>query len=168
MRHIVNAVITGTVVLLMTSAVLAGTTRPKNAHLYIISPQDGEAVSGAVTVRFGLRGMGIAPATVRKPRTGHHHLLIDVTKPIDFSKPVAMDDAHQHFGGGQTETTLTLPPGNHRLQLLFADHKHIPHEPPLFSEAITITVVNPPKAKVRSDAMAQKREQQQENGNGGK
>ena len=116
----------------------AQTPAPEGAKVYFIAPQDGAEVSGPVTVRFGLSGMGVAPAGIEKPNTGHHHLLIDVDK-VDLSSPLPADDNHKHFGGGQTETTITLKPGKHTLQLLLADHNHVPHKPPVMSEKITIT-----------------------------
>ena len=112
---------------------------PKDVELYIISPADGETVTGPVTVRFGLRGMGVAPAGVAMENTGHHHLLIDAAPPA-FNMPVPADAKHVHFGKGQTETQVTLAPGKHTLQLLLADHLHIPHDPPVLSKAITISV----------------------------
>ncbi len=109
------------------------------AVVYIISPAAGDTVTSPVTVRFGLRGMGIAPAGVEKPGTGHHHLLID-TDPPDMSLPIPADDHHKHYGGGQTETTLELEPGQHSLQLLLGDAIHLPHDPPVISEKIEILV----------------------------
>ena len=112
---------------------------PKDAELYFISPQDGATVKSPVTVRFGLRGMGIAPAGVAIENTGHHHLLIDAELPPG-NLPVPADANHVHFGKGQTEAAVTLAPGRHRLQLLLGDHLHIPHDPPVASNPITITV----------------------------
>ncbi|HEU0225528.1 MAG TPA: DUF4399 domain-containing protein [Steroidobacteraceae bacterium] len=112
---------------------------PPDTRLYIISPADGATVTGPVTVRFGLRGMGVAPAGIAIDGTGHHHLLIDVDVPA-LDQPIPADANHLHFGKGQTETVLTLAPGRHRLQLLLGDHLHRPHDPPVVSEAITITV----------------------------
>lgn len=116
--------------------------RPEKAKLYIISPKDGKTVKPKFTVKFGLKGMGVAPAGIYlgpdKP-TGHHHLVIDSELP-DLTLPFPMDDKHLHFGGGQTEVTLELPPGEHTLQLVLGDHAHIPHDPPLTSEKITVTV----------------------------
>jgi len=109
------------------------------ARLYIISPADGATVTSPVTVRFGLRGMGVAPAGTDRPMTGHHHLLIDTGLP-PLDAPVPADDHHVHFGGGQTETTIELDAGTHTLQLLLADHLHRPHDPPVVSERVTITV----------------------------
>jgi hypothetical protein len=113
---------------------------PEGTSVYIISPEDGATVTSPFTVRFGLKGMGIAPAGVDHPNTGHHHLLVDVTELPDLSMPLPATDNVRHFGGGQTEVELTLPPGSHTLQLLFADYLHIPHENPVMSEPITITV----------------------------
>lgn len=121
------------------SQALAQTAAPDGAKVYFIAPTDGAEVSNPVQVRFGLSGMGVAPAGVEKAKTGHHHLLID-TKLEDYSAPVPADDNHKHFGGGQTETTVELSPGQHTLQLILADHNHIPHQPPVESEVITITV----------------------------
>ena len=120
-------------------AALPRTPRPADAVLYVISPADGSTVSSPVTVRFGLKGMGIAPAGVDVPNTGHHHLVVDAPTP-PLHLPLPADAQHIHFGGGQTETTLALPPGTHTLQLILADEVHIPHDPPLVSERITITV----------------------------
>jgi hypothetical protein len=115
------------------------TTRPPDAKLYIISPQDGETVTSPVTVRFGLVGMGVAPAGVASPNTGHHHLIIDApTPPADA--PIPKDDTHLHFGGGQTETTVKLAPGKHTLSLVLGDKDHMIFQPPLVSETVTITV----------------------------
>jgi len=121
------------------ASALPRTPRPADAELYIISPRDGEVVTSPVTVRFGLKGMGVAPAGVDKPDTGHHHLIVDApTPPLDL--PLPKDAQHIHFGGGETETTLALAPGRHELQLVLADRNHVPHDPPLVSERITITV----------------------------
>ena len=124
---------------IMTGSGIAQTAAPEGAKVYFIEPADGAVVSGPVTVRFGLSGMGVAPAGVEKAKTGHHHLLID-TKLEDYTAPVPADDNHKHFGGGQTETTIELAPGKHTLQLLLGDHNHIPHVSPVESEVITITV----------------------------
>lgn len=109
------------------------------AELYFIKPADGETVSGPVKVVFGLRGMGVAPAGVQLANTGHHHLIINAPTP-PAGKPVPADANHLHFGGGQTETVIELEPGTHTLQLVLGDHLHVPHDPPVVSERITITV----------------------------
>lgn len=113
---------------------------PDGAEVYIISPKDGETVSSPVTVRFGLRGMGVTPAGSDLPATGHHHLLIDTDGLPPLDQPVPADEHHVHFGKGQTETTIELAPGEHTLQLLLADFRHIPHDPPVSSAVIHITV----------------------------
>ena len=112
---------------------------PAEVELYFISPADGATPASPVTVRFGLKGMGIAPAGIAMPNTGHHHLLIDTGLP-PLDRPVPADAQHMHFGKGQTEAAVTLAPGAHRLQLLLGDHLHVPHEPPVASTMITITV----------------------------
>src|ERR1700751_3647195 len=120
------------------------TPSPAGAEVYIISPKDGATVSNPVHVQFGLKGMGIAPAGMKYDNTGHHHLLIDTDPPADQSAPLPATDKIVHFGKGQTETTVTLSPGKHALQLLLADSNHIPHSPPLLSKKITITVKGAP------------------------
>ena len=115
------------------------TMAPDGANVYIISPSHGETVSSPVKVVFGLSGMGIAPAGVKKDKTGHHHLLIDTAVP-DLNLSIPADDNHKHFGGGQTEVVIELSPGKHTIQLLLADFAHIPHNPPVMSQPITITV----------------------------
>jgi hypothetical protein len=112
---------------------------PEDVELYIISPKDGETVASPLTVRFGLRGMGVAPAGIAMENTGHHHLLVDTDLP-PLDRPIPADAKHLHFGKGQTEASVTLAPGRHRLQLLLADHLHIPHDPPVVSRPVTITV----------------------------
>jgi len=113
---------------------------PSGAEVYIVSPKDGAKITGPVTVVFGLKGMGIAPAGIKFDNTGHHHLLIDTDAPTDLSLPLPADERNVHFGKGQTETTLTLPPGKHTLQLVLADFLHTPHVPAVISKKITIVV----------------------------
>ncbi len=114
------------------------TASPPGAKLYFITPEDGASVSSPVTVRFGLSGMGVAPAGVDHPSTGHHHLIIDAPPP-PADRPVPADANHVHFGKGQTEVTIELSPGRHTLQLVLGDKLHVPHDPPVMSERITIT-----------------------------
>ena len=129
---------------LLTSAVAADKLEkrksPKGAKAYIISPKDGKTVGKKFTVRFGLKGMGVAPAGIDKENTGHHHLLIDTEKLPNLEIPLAATEKIRHFGGGQTEVTLELPPGKHTLQLVLGDWIHLAHDPPVISKKITITV----------------------------
>ena len=119
----------------------AQTPSPAGAKVYIINLKDGAEVTSPFLVQFGLSGMGVAPAGVEKPNTGHHHLLIDTKLTAEQMKePIPADDTHKHFGGGQTEAMVTVPKGKHTLQLVLADWSHIPHAPPVMSEPITITV----------------------------
>lgn len=114
---------------------------PEGARAYIIAPADGATVSNPVTIVFGLEGMGIAPAGTEKENSGHHHLLIDTdpgTLDLDTSLPAT--DQIVHFGGGQTQVTTDLPTGPHSLQLLLGDWSHVPHDPPVMSDVVTITV----------------------------
>jgi hypothetical protein len=114
---------------------------PAGAEVYFIAPQNGAKLHSPVTIKFGLKGMGIAPAGIKFDNTGHHHLLIDTDlSEVKLDAPMPATDKIVHFGKGQTETTLTLPPGKHTLQLVFADYLHQSFDPPLTSKKITITV----------------------------
>lgn len=117
-------------------------TAPAGAFSYFVNLKSGDTVTSPFKVVFGLSpNMGVAPSGVEKPNVGHHHLLIDTTlSPEERLQPVTVDDQHIHFGRGQTETMLTLPPGKHTLQLVLGDWTHIPFKPPVQSEVITITV----------------------------
>jgi hypothetical protein len=137
--------IVGLAIAALTGLVAAQVALPKTksvegTKVYIVSPRDGATVNRTFTVQFGLKGMGVAPAGVNHPNTGHHHLLVDVAKLPDLNVPLEVTDNVRHFGGGQTETELTLPPGKHTLQLVFADYLHLAHDKPILSERITITV----------------------------
>ena len=134
--------------LLAAGAAIAGETpSAPGTKQYFVNLNDGDTVAGPVLVIFGLSGMGVAPAGVDKPNTGHHHILLN-RPPIgqgedgadEFLYSLPADENNIHFGGGQTETVLDLPPGTHTLQLLLGDKDHIPHNPPVYSEVITITV----------------------------
>lgn len=137
-RHIVPLACLAALAL-VTGAV-AREPSPAGAEVYIVSPKDGAKVKSPVTVVFGLKGMGVAPAGIKFDNTGHHHLLIDGDVPADLSQPLAANEKSVHFGKGQTETALTLPPGKHTLQLVLGDSLHIPHDPAVISKKITITV----------------------------
>ena len=112
---------------------------PAAAAVYFVHLKNGDVVTNPVLVQFGLRGIGVAPAGMEKENTGHHHLLIDVAE-VDVNAPLPTTDNVRHFGGGQTEVRVELKPGTHTLQLLLADHNHIPHHPLVISERITVTV----------------------------
>ena len=113
-----------------------------SAEVFIISPKDGEEVSSPVEVIFGLQGMGIAPAGINFPNTGHHHLLIDLDQLPDLKSGIPADAQHLHFGKGQTQALIELDPGEHSLQLLLGDWMHVPHETPVVSEKIKILVLD--------------------------
>ena len=121
---------------------LAGAREPSPAaaEVYIISPRDGAKVTSPVTIVFGLKGMGVAPAGIKLEGTGHHHLLIDSDPPADLSQALPANEKSVHFGKGQTETTVTLPPGTHTLQLVLGDSLHVPHDPAVISKKVTIVV----------------------------
>ncbi len=125
---------------LASDTAVPATPAPAGAAVYFIAPEAGAVIKGEITVRFGLRGMGVAPAGIAVANTGHHHLLIDVDVPPKAGEAIVNDEQHRHFGGGQTEVTLELAPGKHSLQLLLGDHLHRPHDPPVLSEKISVTV----------------------------
>ena len=112
---------------------------PTDARVYFVGLKNGDEIPSRATLLFGVEKMGVAPAGIDSPNTGHHHLLIDTKMPA-LDKPIPSDFNHLHFGAGQTEATLTLSPGKHTLQLLFADTEHVPHNPPVMSQPITVTV----------------------------
>ena len=138
MRLLLSSLVLLSASVLATEAV-APTPAPAGAGVYFIEPTDGATVKQEFSVRFGLRGMGVAPAGIAHPNTGHHHLLIDVDTPPKAGETIPNDERHRHFGGGQTEVALKLAPGKHRLRLLLGDHLHRPHDPPVMSEEITVT-----------------------------
>ena len=125
----------------LVNSAAAQTASPAGAKVYIINLKDGAKVKSPFLVQFGLTGLGVAPAGVEKPNTGHHHLLVDTTLSAEQMKgAIPADDTHKHFGGGQTEAMVTLPKGKHTLQLVLADWSHIPHAPPVISKPITVSV----------------------------
>jgi hypothetical protein len=132
------------IALLLASAVVLPqerTASPAGAEVYFVGLKDGARVTNPVTIHFGLKGMGIAPAGIKFDNTGHHHLFVDTDIPADLTQPLpAIENKIIHFGKGQTEITLTLAPGKHTLQLLLGDSLHIPHNPPVMSKKITIHV----------------------------
>ncbi|HWU75137.1 MAG TPA: DUF4399 domain-containing protein [Rhodanobacter sp.] len=141
-RSLLVLALTGLTTMAMAAAVpgLPTTPAPAGTSVYIISPADGATVGRDVTVRFGLTGMGVAPAGVDRKNTGHHHLLVDVSTLPAARQPIPADANHIHFGGGQTQATIKLAPGTHTLQLELGDRNHVPFEPALVSKKITIHV----------------------------
>jgi len=121
---------------------------PPEAKVYFIYPEDGSYITPTTIVRFGLIGMGVAPAGLEKPNTGHHHLLVDAGLP-PFNQPIPNDFNHLHFGAGQTEAKVTLPLGRHTLQLILADENHMPHDPPVYSKPIHVVVTTTGRRPVR-------------------
>jgi hypothetical protein len=132
------------VLALGTASIAQDMPSPPGAKVYFMNIKDGDTVSNPVVIRFGLTGMGVAPAGLQGEATagtGHHHLLINKELTgAALKEPIPMDDDHRHFGKGQTEASLTLPAGTHTIQLVLADWTHIPHNPPVMSERIKITV----------------------------
>ncbi len=128
--------------LLAGSAAIAGDTPSvKGAQVYFINLKNGNTVSSPLLIQFSLSGMGIAPAGVDKPKTGHHHLIIDEKlEGEELQYAIPSDENHMHFGGGQTEALIKLPLGKHTLQIVLGDLSHVPHNPPVMSERITVYV----------------------------
>ncbi|MCJ7590228.1 MAG: DUF4399 domain-containing protein [Woeseiaceae bacterium] len=120
-------------------AAMPRTASAEGASVFFITPANGATVTNPIQIEFGIEGMDVVKAGDNQPNSGHHHLLIDTDIP-NLGLPIPADERHVHFGDGRTATEIVLPPGEHTLQMLLGDHLHIPHEPPLVSEAITITV----------------------------
>ena len=113
---------------------------PDGARAYIMWPPNGAVIPGGkLWVRMGLQNMGVAPAGIRKEQTGHHHLLVD-SELVNLDEPIPNTRQSLHFGGGQTEVRLELPPGRHTIQMVVGDADHVPHDPPIMSNKVTITV----------------------------
>jgi hypothetical protein len=141
MRRLVSfGLVSGLCCIAFAALALERSAAPEGASVYIISPLDGAVVNSPVTVKFGLRGMGVAPAGVAVAGTGHHHLLIDLAELPAMDKPLPANAQVKHFGKGQTETSLKLAPGVHSLQLLMGNYLHVPHQAAVLSDKITITV----------------------------
>ena len=144
------SILSGAGLILMASnlvSIAGETPSPEGAKVYFINLEDGASVKSPLKIQFGLSGMGIAPAGVDAENTGHHHILLnrpalgegeDGADEFDYNLPA--DENHIHYGKGQTEATLELAPGKHTLQMVFGDKDHIPHNPPVVSEVITVTV----------------------------
>ena len=154
MKKILFSILTGSLLLpAVAEDKIPRQPSPKGAKVMIIFPRDGKTVKGPVRVVFGLKGMGVCPAGLVLPngkpmeKTGHHHLLVDTEKLPSMSLPMVASETLLHFGAGQTETVVNLPPGKHTLQLVFADFAHIAHNPPVVSKKITITVEAKAKKK---------------------
>ena len=127
-------------VLFASAAHAQGKPSPKDALLYFIWPHNGATIKGAFWCRFGLRNMGVTHAGDNFQNSGHHHLLVDVDEPLNPNEPIPSDKSHLHFGAGQTETRIELPPGKHTLQLVLGDASHYPFNPPVVSEKITVRI----------------------------
>jgi hypothetical protein len=121
-------------------AAMPRTPSPAGARAFFITPTDGETVSSPVRIEFGIEGMDVVPAGVNEMNSGHHHLIVDADLPDDMGMPIPADDHYIHFGDASTSTEIALESGQHTLKLLLGDHLHIPHDPPVTSETITITV----------------------------
>lgn len=140
MRKAISCVVLALVSMQITSTAMARTAAPANAEVYVIWPADGTTIHGGkFWVRMGLRNMGVAPKGTDIPNTGHHHILIDTALP-SMEEPIPSDRNHLHFGAGETEARIELPPGKHTLQLLLGDKDHAPHNPPVYSKKITVIV----------------------------
>ncbi len=143
----IRTILCVTAIALPTAAVAGETPAPENAKVYFLNLEDGAQVTSPFKVIFGLSGMGIAPAGVEADNTGHHHLLVN-RPPLgegedgaeEFELGLPADENHIHFGKGQTETILDLPPGKHTLQMVLGDWSHVPHDKPVMSEVIEVTV----------------------------
>ena len=140
-KHLISLVTAGLLAAMPLAATAGDTPAPEGAKVYFINLQDGDTVTSPVFIQFGLSGMGIAPAGTEAENTGHHHLIINEKiegEELDYGIPA--DEQHVHFGKGQTEATIELPKGTHTLQLVLGDWSHVPHDKPVMSDRITVTV----------------------------
>ena len=140
MKMVRSIVLSAALASMPCAAQAQGKSAAKDAVLYFIWPQSGATIKGAFWCRFGLRNMGVTHAGDDFQNSGHHHLLVDVNEPLDANEPIAQDKSHLHFGAGQTEARIELPPGKHTLQLVLGDARHYPFVPPLVSDKITIRI----------------------------
>jgi Domain of unknown function (DUF4399) len=140
MKIISTVILSATLALIPLAVRAQGKPAGKDTVLYFVWPQNGAVIRGGFWCRFGLRGMGVTHAGDDFQNSGHHHLLIDVNEPLDANEPIASDKSHLHFGAGQTEARIELPPGKHTLQLVLGDAHHYPFSPPIVSDKITITI----------------------------
>ncbi|HEY8336998.1 MAG TPA: DUF4399 domain-containing protein [Tardiphaga sp.] len=140
MKNLPVILLASTMMLISVSAHAQGRPAPKDAVLYFVWPQNGSKIKGAFWCRFGLRNMGVTHAGDNFQNSGHHHLLVDVSDPLDPKEPIPQDKNHLHFGAGQTEARIDLPAGKHTLQLVLGDGGHYPFSPPVVSEKITVTI----------------------------
>ena len=120
-------------------AALPRSPAPADARVFFITPADGDTVQSPVNIEFGIENMGVAPAGQDTANTGHHHLIINAELP-PLDQPIPANDNYRHFGDGSTSVSVALEPGTYTLRMLLGDHLHIPHEPPVYSDAITVTV----------------------------
>ena len=140
MKTIRLLILSATLALLSFGAQAQGTPAGKDALVYFVWPQNGATIKGGFWCRFGLRNMGVTHAGDKYPNSGHHHLFIDVNEPLNPKEPIPSDKSHVHFGAGQTEARIELPPGKHTLQLVLGDADHYPFSPPVVSEKITVVI----------------------------
>jgi len=140
MRVIQTAFVMMAAILLPTAAFPQAKPAPDDAYLYFVWPQDGATNKGGFWCSFGLRNMGVTHAGDNYQNSGHHHLLIDVNEPLNANEPIPQDKSHLHFGAGQTEARIELPPGKHTLQLVLGDAGHYPFNPPVVSNKITVRI----------------------------
>ncbi|MBI3540777.1 MAG: DUF4399 domain-containing protein [Deltaproteobacteria bacterium] len=110
------------------------------AKVFIVEPKNGQTMTSPVTVKFGMEGIELAKAGEVKENSGHYHLLIDLETLPPLDQALPFNDHVLHFGQAQTETAVQLSPGPHTLQLILAAGNHVPHNPPVISEKITINI----------------------------
>jgi hypothetical protein len=154
-----RALVSAVLALLSPAAHAQGTPAPKDAEVYLIAPEDNATVVGTFKARFGLSNMGVTHGGDTYPNAGHHHLLIDVDELPDPKEPIPLDKNHLHFGAGETEAMIDLPPGKHTLRLLMGDANHYVFNPSVVSKPITVWVRS---ANYRPRPRIRHRQQQQQ------
>lgn len=116
------------------------TPSPEGARVYFAELKDGDTVEKTFRVKFRVDGMYVRRAGNNVANSGHHHLLIDVKNLPPLDEPLPQTESVHHFDKSQKQAVITMPPGEHTMQLIFADYRHVPHDPPVMSEVITVIV----------------------------
>jgi hypothetical protein len=110
----------------------------REPQAYFTNVKDADVIEAPFVLRFGLSMRGLVPAGKTVDRAGHHHLLVNQPLPLDFKKPLPFTEKYIHFGKGQMEHVVDLPPGSYTFNLLLADQGHIPYF--VYSKPVRLTI----------------------------
>lgn len=137
-RRALGLVTASAALMVLTACAMPGSMSPPAQSVSLMEPVDGATVPTTFKVRFGVKGMAVAPAGEIVANSGHNHLLINQV-PVKAGESVPFDEKHKHFGAGQTEAMITLPPGTYKLTSQFANGAHQSYGSPM-SATIQVTV----------------------------